>query len=234
MCYFSITTYIDGVRLDEEVFSRMAMEAQDIICAKVSTQLAYLRTLECEGWYYGRIHRQAWSQPPPDIEVNTSTPRTVTSPFTTYEALVKNLIEAFQMQEAVSIQSQDWPAYHMEQVAELVSTLESWKPVEPKLTWLDPKIRNIVAVPIGGDEKTALDWDVYFVDWEDLGWYPAWLQAKQVRDRGSVFVRYVDPMKGMNARIYREKEILDMQLKDFDPGYDREKGERVSRYWRFY
>lgn len=119
----------------------------------------------------------------------------------------------------------------------MTSALEGWEPQEPKLTWLDPKFKNMIAVPIGGDEKTATDWDVYLVDWEDFGWYPAWLQAKQIRARGgATLILWKEDKRGPYPvpTRFREPQITTMLEKDFDTNFDCERNKMLPPSWRFY
>lgn len=235
MRYCHMTTYIDGVRLDGmDQFANMPIKAQDIICAKVSAQIAHLRSLPSDGWYYGRIHRQGWIEPPDTIELDVRAPKTVTAPYTTYEDFTAAIIKAYEIKKAVNSEGPEWYDGHVEELAKLASALKDWKPNEPKLTWLDPKFKNMVAVPIGGDVETATDWDVFLVDWEDFGWYPAWLQAMQVLNRSCAYVKTGVPFREIRVDSYREEEIRQMILKDFDPDYDLERHEMTPDTWSFY
>ncbi|KAF2443886.1 hypothetical protein P171DRAFT_362731, partial [Karstenula rhodostoma CBS 690.94] len=229
-----MTRYIDGVRLDGlEQFPSMSIKAQDIICAKVSAQIAYLRTFPREGWYYGRIRRQGWMQPPDSIMKNRSVHWTPTAPHNSFEEFTASIIGAYELREAQRDDESEWSPEFVGRRNKLASALKDWGPQEPKLTWLDPKFKNMVAVPIGGDAESATDWDVFLVDWEDFGWYPAWVQGLQFAGRCGAFTRTKDRYNPINA--HREDEIYQMMLKDFDPGFDWERRKMLEgTRWRFY
>lgn len=230
-----MTNYINGVRLNGLTqFASMKEQAQDIICAKISAQLAYLHSLPLpsEQWYYGRIYRQGWARPPESIRKGPKMP--ITGPFSSYGEFVATIERVYEINDAVSFSLPEWDPMELELRRQLVDTLKDWRPNEPRLTWLDPKFKNMIAVPIGGDAETATDWDVFFVDWEDLGWYPAWVQGAQVIGRGGANVRTSEGKYG-GSKCYREEVIMPRLLKDFAPEFDMERKARVLECsWRFF
>ncbi|KAF9731793.1 hypothetical protein PMIN01_09722 [Paraphaeosphaeria minitans] len=231
--------YINGVRLNcLDQFPKMDIKAQDIICAKVSAQIAYLHSLSLPSgeWYYGRVNRQAWVKPPPNIETFTTLPRNVTPPFTTYEEFIAAIERSTELQEALhtfNVPYEDFFPSQLERRRKLGDMLKNFKPQEPKLTWLDPKFKNMVAVPIGGNAETATDWDVFLVDLEDLGWYPAWMQWLQLRARCGALILAPDRQ---SVSPHRDPEIMQMLMKDLGPNCDWEKYSALLRSvrWRFY
>ena len=82
--YFLMMENIDGILIDHEKFAALPIHAQDIICAKISSQLRYLREMPSEG-YYGRVHGRGWLRPPPALDSNTTAHHIVVGPYRAYE-----------------------------------------------------------------------------------------------------------------------------------------------------
>jgi hypothetical protein len=117
-------------------------------------------------------------------------------------------------------------------MARLTSVFPGWGPQEPKLTWMDPKIANIIARQVKGDNGGE-DWEVFLIDWECLGWYPAWLQGLQVDSCCNIMLR--NPEQPSEFHPYRSSEIKGRVMKDFDPEPNWERIAMVhSLHWIFY
>jgi hypothetical protein len=223
--------FIEGTIVDDESFAKLPIQAQNTICAKVSSQLRYLRELPSEG-YYGRPHGQGWVCPPPGLDTNTSASRVVVGPYKTYEEYCSAMYRAQQVQNAIGSSGMEWHPKEPELMAQFMSVFPGWGPHEPKLTWMDPSITNIIARQIKGDDGSE-DWEVYLIDWEYTGWYPAWLQGMQLCFRSGILLR--DPKQPTNITFYRKSEILPMMLKDFDPEPDQGRIAIVCGLdWSFY
>jgi hypothetical protein len=224
--------FIEGVLMSHEKFAGLPIHAQDTICAKVSSQLRYLRELPSEG-YYGRVHGKGWLCPPPGLDSNTSPYQVVVGPYKTYEEYCAAIYRTYQVQRAIGILGRvEWPPKWPQVLAEFTSVFPGWGPHEPKLTWIDPKIANIIARQIKGDDGSE-DWEVFLIDWEGLGWYPAWVQGLQVDCRCWIALR--NPEKPSEFHPYRRSEIKGMVMKDFDPEPDRERLAMVRDLnWIFY
>jgi hypothetical protein len=178
---------IDGIMMSHEKFAQLPIHAQDTICTKISSQLAYLRALPSEG-YYGRPHGLGWLCPPPALDSNTSASQTVVGPYKTYEEFCAAVYRSWQVSSAISCGGMEWGKGHVEMSAKWQAIFPDWEPCEPKLTWLDPKIANVVAKQIEKEDGSE-DWEVYLIDWECMGWYPAWVQALQVHSRFYIMLR---------------------------------------------
>lgn len=99
--------FIEGIPLLHGVFATLPVCAQDTICAKVSSQLRYLRELPSEG-YYGRIHKQAWLDAPPGIDSYTYTSPATVVPYKTYKEFVSAIHRAEQNHRAASNNLPEW------------------------------------------------------------------------------------------------------------------------------
>jgi hypothetical protein len=223
--------FIEGIRMDDEKFAKLSIHAQDTICAKVSSQIRYLRELPSEG-YYGRVHKQGWLCAPTGLEFNTSTSKAVIGPYKTYEEFISAIYRAWQVQRAISNRLPEWVPADVECTTKFMSIFPCWDPHEPKLTWIDPKITNMIARQIKGDDGSE-DWEVFLIDWECSGWYPAWVQGLQVTSRSPIVIR--NPTQPEEMVFHRETEIAQMMMKDFDPELDRERIAIIrDRDWHFF
>ncbi|KAK7187216.1 uncharacterized protein CC84DRAFT_1238216 [Paraphaeosphaeria sporulosa] len=103
----------------------MTEQAQDIICANVSAQLAYLHSfpLPSEEWYYGRIYRQGWVNPPDSIEAGPC--RTVVAPFRDYEELVAAIDRAHELTTALHLSREEWTPGELERRRQLMEAIRS-------------------------------------------------------------------------------------------------------------
>lgn len=223
--------FIEGTSLDDEKFAKLPIYVQDIICAKVSSQICYLRELPSEG-YYGRAYEQGWLCAPGGLDLNTSTSKAVIGPYKTYEEFVSAIYRAWQVKQAVSYSSTEWWPRDVELTTKFMSIFPGWDPHEPKLTWVDPKITNMIARQIKRDDGSE-DWEVFLIDWECTGWYPAWVQGLQIDSRSNILIR--DPAQPSEIIFHRKPEIAQMMMKDFDPNPDQERITIIrERDWHFF
>jgi hypothetical protein len=227
--YCIMMNLIEGIRLSHNKFAELSIYAQDTICAKVSSQLRYLRDLPSEG-YYGRPYRKGWVRAIPSLDTNTSGCLAVTGPYETYEEFCAAIYRARQLRDAISFLAPEWHPTDAELTAKFISTLSGWAPNEPKFTWIDPQITNIIARQVTADDGSE-DWEVFLIDWEGTGWYPAWLQGVQLRSRGGIMLVH----GGGDYSFHRGEEPIDMMLKDFDPKPDEERMKVIRKDpWKFY
>jgi hypothetical protein len=226
-----MTEFIEGTRLLHGVFPSLPISVQDTICAKVSSQLRYLRELPSEG-YYGRVYKQGWTSAPPGIDTCTYTSQAIIKPYETYEEFVSALFRAEQNNMSIRYNIPEWDPKELERNAEFMATFPSWEPHEPKFTWIDPKMSNMIAQKITKDDGSE-DWEVFLMDWECCGWLPAWTQGVQVKSRSGELVS--DPTDKYNISHYRKSEITPMIMKDFDPDFDEERMVPLhANDWMFY
>lgn len=223
--------YIEGISLEDNNFAELPVRSQDIILAKVSAQIQYLRSLPSEG-YYGRVHRQGWLEPPAGIETLTNAQPSVVGPFNTYEEFISAIFRTQEVLEAGlrkggvagPVREEEFNATWLSNMAKLWPIFPGWNPHEPKFTWLDPKLPNMIARPIRRDTEDE-DWEVFLLDWEGCGWLPAWVQALQVEQRGGCQIRDYRQARtsGVSLTPYRVGEIIPQTLKEFDPNPDWER-----------
>ncbi|KAF1911778.1 hypothetical protein BDU57DRAFT_533186 [Ampelomyces quisqualis] len=232
--YCLMMEFIEGIPLNQETFMALPIHAQDTICAKVSSQLRYLRELPSEG-YYGRVHGQGWLSPPPGLDFRSITSQAIVGPFRTYEEFVSAIYRSWQVRHAISYNMVEWTPADVEMTAKFMPIFPGWEPNEPKFTWIDPKLRNMIARQIKGDDGSE-DWEVFLIDWEYCAWYPAWVQGLQTESCSGALIPNPASTNKYAAHIpYRGGEINSMMRKDFDPDFDMERRAIiVDRNWRFF
>jgi hypothetical protein len=135
-------------------------------------------------------------------------------PYKTYPEFVAAIYRAWQVQRATSYKLAGWWPKDVEKTAKFMPILPGWEPHEPKFTWVDPKLANIIARQVKGDDGSE-DWEVFLIDWEYCAWYPAWLQGLQIKQRSNVLIR--DPTTRLGFTFYRKSEISSIIRKNFDP-----------------
>ncbi|KAK7192244.1 hypothetical protein PSPO01_01816 [Paraphaeosphaeria sporulosa] len=101
------------------------------------------------------------------------------------------------MQQAISGNDPEWSPVEVELLAKFRSIFPGWNPHEPKLTWIDPKIANMVARQMKVDDGN--DWEVFLIDWSSI--------KSRVRPSES----------------YKRPKIQQMMMKDLDLKPDRER-----------
>lgn len=222
-CYCMMTKYIEGIRLEleSEAFAGFPVETQNYLCRKISEQIQHIRDLPSEG-YYGRVHRQGWLEPPSGLVIPdpASVYKTVTGPYNSYEEFMSAVKLSMEIALPSRYAADEFLPNTVSYAIEFLQILPHWNPHEPKFTWMDPKLSNMIIRPIKGDDGKE-DWEVYFLDWECCGWYPAWVQSLQIRSRVGVMLRdRTKPPEGTWYPAYRYErnpEIRQAIWKDFDP-----------------
>lgn len=221
-----MTKYIEGIRLEleSEAFARFPIETQNVLCRKISEQIQQIRALPSEG-YYGRVHRQGWLDPPNGVDIpdRASVCKNVTGPYSSYKEYISATKLAMEIALATRDQGEEFRPETVSNAEKFLRILPDWHPHEPKFTWMDPKLSNMIIRPIKGDDGKE-DWEVYFLDWECSGWYPGWVQSFQIRGRVGVMLRdrtkppYDAAGKWYPAYMYeRNDAIRDEILKGFEP-----------------
>jgi hypothetical protein len=230
-----MTEFIEGITLESNRLAELPVQVQDLIFSKVSAQIQYLRCLPSEG-YYGRVHGQGWLEPPRAIRTPEEN-LTVSGPYNSYAELTSVIHRAYEVETALW-DDEPFDSNHESYVATFLSIFPDWNPHEPKFTWIDPALVNVIARPVKGDTGNE-DWEVFLIDWESAGWYPAWVQSLQFNI--SFFAMINDlrqpPNKSGHYPLlpYRHEEILSQALKEFDPNPDWERlTVAQDRLWAFY
>jgi hypothetical protein len=225
--------FIEGLQLNGELLAGLPEHAQDIICTKVSAQIAYLRSLPSET-YYGRAHGQGWLIPPSAVSVITAAPMSVSGPYYTYQEFVSVMHRAYEFKLANMFSGTEWPSSLPAQTAEFLSIFSGWEPNEPKYTWIEPHCGNIIARQIKDDAENE-DWEVSLIDWECAGWYPAWVQALQFDTHCGTFT-WDRSKEDFPVKYYRSDEIVQLMVKDFEPNFDMERRAKIKQaeFWDFF
>lgn len=172
--YYLVMNEIKGTSLTEEKWNTFSSGDQAIICSKLLEQFKHLRSIPTAN-YYGRIHHQGFL---PWLNLVTTGENNMCGPYKTYEDLKMAISLAMQRSMAKTLPFQpDWTAEQKTVILEFEEMLERTQGSKSLLTHLDPKLDNIIV------RQNQGDWEVTLVDWESLGWLPAFLQPVALATR---------------------------------------------------
>ncbi|KAF2814554.1 kinase-like protein [Mytilinidion resinicola] len=186
--HYLVMEYIEGGHLDHDKYVALDPEDKDKICAKIAEQLQLLRSIPPPSpGYYGRVMHQGWM---PGFPVVCVTRKDMCGPYDTYEDFISAMFTAATGCAAVcEPTSPDFTPVQRLGLTNFKHTLTECAGHEPTLTHLDLKLENIMVRPVQG--VNGIDYEVTLIDWESLGWMPAWMEAVTVLQR-SVFATKLD------------------------------------------
>jgi hypothetical protein len=181
------------------LWSTLNSNDREIICTRLAEQLRLLRSLPGPSpEYYGRINHQSWSSFFP-YTCTTGVGKYATirnagerhrltlyinlaggcGPYDSYEALVNEMYNAAEVIVARFDNTPDWHPLHEATLAEFKPALLAAQDRRPVLSHFDLKQGNVLARPLIEDGKPK-DWEVTIIDWDTVGWAPAFLQGAHV------------------------------------------------------
>lgn len=172
VCYL-VTEFIEGETLNPKIWEALDNKAQHIICSKLSEQLKLLQSIPSEG-YYGRLHRQGWS---PWIPFLRTRGKDMCGPYDTFDDFISAMYTTAELCQAKSDFSPDFDPWTQEFLSDFKQILGRTSGVTPVLTHMDPKFQNIIITPVSNQNGEEIDdWEVTLIDWDSLGWLPAFMQ----------------------------------------------------------
>ncbi|KAH7090169.1 hypothetical protein FB567DRAFT_617466 [Paraphoma chrysanthemicola] len=179
--YYMIMEVLEGETLSPREWSGLNVEQRENIHASMAEQLRLLRSVPSEG-YYGRVNEQPYW---PRLSLTTTDYETPHGPFKTYEDLLTAMLASAEVSAAWGVMigpgclSPD--LYEPDQIEQLEVFKDKFRAFgghEPKLTHIDPGLQNVIIRPLDGETvQAAKHFEVSFIDWSCLGWYPAWMQG---------------------------------------------------------
>ncbi|KAF1845606.1 uncharacterized protein K460DRAFT_312167 [Cucurbitaria berberidis CBS 394.84] len=174
--YYMVMEFIEGELMNYKKWVSLSSEQREKVHCKISEQLQLLRSVPSEG-YYGRVKTQGFY---PQITFVQTDGEQIRGPYRSYEDLLSAMHAAAEIQGGITISSENDPeVYTPEQklhLSEFKFRLGKCSGHEPKLTHVDPGMQNWVVRPLDGSMQSASDYEVTFIDWGGLGWFPAWVQ----------------------------------------------------------
>lgn len=172
--FYLVTEFIEGDQYDHAKWVLLPEDERTKICSKIVEQYRLLRSVPGEG-YYGRVHNQGWRGLQRLFRLYGRKPR---GPYNTYNEFVSAILETIELQTALSALDEgawDPPeAAFLSEARRFLATCPRGH--EPKLTHLDPAMRNILIRKVVQDDG-AEDWEVTFIDW--LRWMVSCVDPKR-------------------------------------------------------
>ncbi|KAJ4293658.1 hypothetical protein N0V90_008942 [Kalmusia sp. IMI 367209] len=214
---FMVMEYVEGDFMTMEKFQAMDERDQEIITSKFSEQLQLLRSVEPpENGYYGRIYRQGWN---PHFNFLSHRFAHLSGPYDTYDDFLSAMYNASEHYFATRSWTSDFSNEEVKFLADIKRVLGNGKGSRPVLTHLDLKWDNILVRPVkSADGNTIEDWQLTFIDWDTLGWAPAYLQNVSLWQRldlyGKPQERVLEGMQGFLNKVWAFGE------EQYDAEYD--------------
>ncbi|KAF2851873.1 hypothetical protein T440DRAFT_527290 [Plenodomus tracheiphilus IPT5] len=197
--YFLVMERLPGITLDWTMWGSLSGAQHEKIHLSIAQQLQLLRSVSSN--YYGRVDNQGFH--PHDCYVATDQ-KAPCGPYKTYNELIAATYEAAELKGARKSQRFDASRgehnnqdnFRPDQVACLTKFQDFYAQArghEPKLTHTDLWMSNWIIRPLDGKGEPltgesalqdATDYDVTFIDWCGMGWYPAWMQRVTLRRIG--------------------------------------------------
>lgn len=215
--------YIEGETLDYLKWIALSEQDQAVICAKLAEQFRLLRSVPSEG-YYGRVHHQSWHHRVGLIEARNKPG----GPYDTYEDLISAMYSAAELTAATCTNTKEYSPQYESALSEFKSTLATCGGQRPTLTHLDPQLRNIIVRRLPDTEDHTPDWEVTLIDWEHMGWLPAYMQSVVIN-------QHVNMCHGYDANQDEAEEFVQRLLSHFEEEFTEqihlfEKMSSVIRY----
>ncbi|KAF1954647.1 hypothetical protein CC80DRAFT_567312 [Byssothecium circinans] len=193
---YLVTEYIEAKTV-QDLWSTSNSNDREIICTRVAEQLRLLRSLPGPSpEYYGRINHQSWT---PLFPYTTISFDGVCGPYDSYEDLVDAMYNSVELTVAKFNDTPDWHPLHEATLVEFKPALLAAQDRRPVLSHFDLKLGNVLARPLIEDGKPK-DWEVTIIDWDTMGWAPAFLQGAQVINRFLGWFRNHDDGRGEALR----------------------------------
>jgi hypothetical protein len=173
--YYIVMEYIDGQTLVRDIWNSLDTSSRAIISTKIGQMLETLRTVPSPG-YYGRVHHQPFS---PFFGLVRTHFKDECGPYNTYKELVDAIYECCKIRFCLTdIGERDFSSNLLTKLTHMKDAFTCCAGQESRLTYVDLKLDNLMIKPITpNNENKATDYEVIFIDWQHLGWLPAWFQS---------------------------------------------------------
>jgi len=228
--FFLFLEYIEGEQFNADKWLTLNNTQRDAVVFRFCEQLKLLRAVPSEG-YYGRVKDQGYDALAGLVATNG---KGLCGPYKTHEDFVSAVFTATEFEIAFS--TDEYKEEERKLLHELKDVLGNPIGSEPKLTHVELGMINWLVAPMDGETlQTASDYKVTFIDWNGLGWYPAWLQMAQIQFEIPYSLRIFNVTrdnKGVPVDVsYNDDEIPKYQAtmeKFWEPPYP----EQTAFYYR--
>lgn len=211
--FYLVMEYIPGSALNSEIWDSYTPAMQKIICAKISEQLRRLRQVNCEQFYYGRVHKQPFHS---QFLMLSYPGQETCGPYTSYEALLDAMFNTAELRAALKSLGEMDPDAKLT-LANFKQSLRAYGvDQKPTLTHLDMKFDNIIVQAITTDGKEDMeDYEVTIIDWEFFGWLPPWVQATAMSNFSNYCIPRGKDHRMLMLEIFQGIQPVNLALTDF-------------------
>jgi hypothetical protein len=171
---YLIMEFIEGEELSTETWLGLSDDGRTKLLSRLCEQFRLLRAIPSPG-YYGRVYHQGWRR---ICRLFHGRQDKMCGPYDNYRDLLSASIDTLHVLSVLGYESPEFLSNEPEHIAQVESTLATCSGLEPTFTHLDPAMNNIIR-PIRDGE----DWEVTWIDWEDSGWLPAYMQVVAIRNK---------------------------------------------------
>ncbi|KAL9108096.1 MAG: hypothetical protein Q9227_007071 [Pyrenula ochraceoflavens] len=173
--YYLVMEYIPGKDLDEDSWAALSRPTKRNMCRAIAEQLRRLRSVPCSPPYYGRVNHQCRE---PDFQPLVYANLGRHGPYESYDDFEKAFYDhSLKIGLLLSAGNPTFAGAMELYLSTFHDSMEHATGTEPKLTHMDFHFSNIRFTP---KEDKPEDFDVTIIDWQDLCWMPAYIQAESV------------------------------------------------------
>jgi hypothetical protein len=207
--FYLVMEFLEGETIDHTRWVALSEAQQETIHFKLGEQYRLLRSVPSEG-YYGRVKSQGYY--PQTVIVQTDY-KTIVGPYQTFKDLASDMYRAAEVATAFnwssgdgSHDSEELPDKHKAWLSAIWSFLADAPNCEPKLTHTDPGLSNTLIRPLDADSlEKASDFEVTLIDWNGLGWFPAYMQRLMLDEGPSWYNFKTKEWDSEQPRRFRER-----------------------------
>jgi hypothetical protein len=193
-----VMEYIDG-EIVSNAWNSLDTATKSGISTQIGQMIETLRSIPSSG-YYGRIHFQPF---PSTFNLLHMDYRKEFGPYTNYEDFINAIHDTIENNCYTGIR--DVPEMYTEKFMILSYMKDAFMKCsgkEPCLTSLDVKLENMM-VKRTVSENGSTDYELIFIDWQHLGWVPAWLGSSLLP---------LDEGNSEKAYPYNDKDLLNFNV----------------------
>lgn len=167
--------YVPGKNCQsEEDWNVLSEKVKTNICRKVGQQLNLLQTVPAPSpSYYGRINNQPFRPGCPTLIYSS---KGFHGPYHSHEDFI-TAVQSYCEESSISSYSTDFAPESKIFLESFLRDMENALGQESRLTHPDLKPQNVIVQPMQDDPE---DCDVVLIDWAEMAWLPAYVQAATV------------------------------------------------------
>ncbi|KAF2869240.1 kinase-like domain-containing protein [Massariosphaeria phaeospora] len=178
--YYMVMEFIDGIPLDDEKWEKLPFETRLKLYGKIGEQLQLLRSIPPpHPGFFGRVNSQGYGS---FCMIASHRKNAINGPFHSYGAFLKHAWETFEINfiyQVFDIVERPINPEHQIHADNFFHCLEENSASGAStLSHMDLKLENMIFTPSASSTSGRIeDYDLCLIDWEYMGWYPAWADA---------------------------------------------------------